>query len=165
MCIHNKFQNSENSFEKYIFVYNRKRMLCLILKLTFPNVFTYDRVLGGQLADKKSKIQKLAIQKLFILVSTHGIWVTESKAIICKSPSWYPAGPILVPKGKIFSNNFTSQNAKIQFSKIIFFRFSPKKKTVTNPFFMRIVFFYFKNWRKKNSLPPCLIPLTVQEKV
>ena len=63
---------------------------------------TYDTVLDkpGQLADKKPKIQKLAIQKLFILVSTHGIGVTESKAIICKSPSWYPAGPILVPKGE-----------------------------------------------------------------
>ena len=35
----------------------------------------YDTVLDkpGQLADKKPKIQKLAIQKLFILVSTHGI--------------------------------------------------------------------------------------------
>jgi hypothetical protein len=33
---------------------------------------------------------------VFILVSTHGIWVTESKAIICKSPSasWFPSGPI-----------------------------------------------------------------------
>ena len=35
----------------------------------------YDKVLDkpGQLADKKPKIQKLAIQKLFILVSTYGI--------------------------------------------------------------------------------------------
>ena len=35
----------------------------------------YDKVLAkpDQLADKKPKIQKLAIQKLFILVSTYGI--------------------------------------------------------------------------------------------
>ena len=38
-------------------------------------MYAYDRVLDkvGQLADKKPKIQKHAIQKLFILVSTYGI--------------------------------------------------------------------------------------------
>ena len=53
-------------------------LYCVFLTLHFiimVHTYIYDTVLDkpGQLADKKPKIQKLAIQKLFILVSTYGI--------------------------------------------------------------------------------------------
>ena len=56
------FWIKENNFKK-------------IIKVTISLRNAYDTVLDkpGQLAVKKPKIQKLAIQKLFILVSTYGI--------------------------------------------------------------------------------------------
>ena len=56
-------QNTKNKI--FIFTENMWKIIHIV----------YDRVLdkGGQLADKKPKIQKLVIQKLFILVSTYGI--------------------------------------------------------------------------------------------